>query len=154
MYRPSDQSVTLAQYLVTDVDAELQRVHESMRAETAITLAQHNAALNLMMGTEPYAADWTPLQTDAGGAVVTGDPGSVGPLVDDLTIMLKGVGPYTLPNAEQCHHRVLQIAKLDPAHPVAKHWRVMAVRCYATNASINPPTQEYSWDDVAAIVGA
>ena len=41
-----------------------------------------------------------------------------------------------------------------PAHPVAKHWRVMAVRCYATNASINPPTQEYSWTDVAAIVGA
>lgn len=142
MYRPSDQSVTLAQYLV-DVDARVSGVHETMRDETRVACENHNAALNLMMGAEPYAADWTPLQTDAGGAVVTGDPGPFAPLVDDVTIALKGLDPWSRPNAEQLHDRVLRIAQMDPAHPVAKHHAVLARRC----------GQPDGWADVAALVG-
>lgn len=146
-YQISDQSYPLLGLLV-DVAAYGAGAHESMRDEATRWASRHNAAIALMTNNGEFSAAWETPTVDETGAPVLAE-NSAGPFqvaVDSICITLRGLAvPTDRPDAETMHRDVLAVARIDPAHPVARHWRVLADRCVAPSASLH-------WDDVAALV--
>ena len=128
MYPLSQYAATLGNLLV-DVDHEVSQCHPTMQDEARKACKAHNRAINLMTAQGRFAADWA-ASVDANGAPIAYDPGAVGPLVDDIANALKlTTSPYTVADAEQIKDRVQRIHAIDANHPLAKHWKVLAIRC-------------------------
>jgi hypothetical protein len=148
-FQISDQAQPLLSLLV-DEAAYVAGAHESMRDEAAQWAARHNLAIALMTATAVFATAWAKPITDNAGVPVLGEnsAGSFQVSVDSICINLRGLAvPTDRPDPETMHRDVLAVAGIDPKHPVAQHWRVLADRCVAPGASLH-------WEDVAALVGA
>ncbi len=129
MYLVSDQSFPLAN-LKVDEAAVLPGVHPTMVDEAKKFIARHNRAIDLMLGIGEFTEDWEQLPTGEDGAVLSFDPGAVGPLLDSICSELRRVQAYdSMPDAELIGDRVARIAAIDANHPVVRHGVVLAQRC-------------------------
>jgi len=146
-HKMSDQAHPL-RFRFADEGNYVAGAHESMREEARQAVNRHNAAIDLMTNSGDFAGEWDAPTVDEGGAPVLAD-NSAGPFqvaVDGICINLRGLAlPADRPDAATMHRDVLAVATIDPTHPVARHWRVLADRCVAPGASLH-------WDDVASLV--
>ena len=124
MYRLSDQAAPL-QFIRADVDHETAAAHPSMREWVRQAVQNHNDAIDLLTGTGRFEADWDQVGPEQGYFAVP---------LDSICQNLRGLTPYTFPDAEVIKHRVQMIARIDRDHPVVKHSRVLQARCYAPDA--------------------
>lgn len=145
-YRISDQAAPLA-HLRVNTGAEVAQAHPTMTGAVRAACEAHNAAIDLMLGEGAYAAAWEQLPVDAAGNPVQFDPGPFAVAIDSICQELRSKqSPHALADAEMIRHRVGLVARLDAAHPVAKHWRVLQARCY-------PHGQVQGWPEIEALAG-
>jgi hypothetical protein len=138
-----DQATTLETLLV-NTSAEVFKAHESMKAETELWCNNHNAAIQLMAGLEPYQDVWGPIDDTFPGTDIpkTFDPGRYAPMVGDIVTALKlAPSPTERVDPDMMRDRIRRVAEGDPAHPVVANWRVLQARCY-------PPAQVQPWPEV------
>ncbi len=147
-YKTSDLGATLVGYLV-NVDELLANSHPTMREYAQAKAEAHNACLELLGGFgKTFASEWEPKPVaDDGSTIVSPtDAGVFAPLLDNLTDAAKLLWWQTM-DAERARHRVMEIVLLDPAHPVAKHWKVIQANCYQ-------PGQLQPWPEIEAALSA
>ena len=143
-YELSDQAYPLHSLRV-DADREVSQSHPSMQEAARIAANRHNAAIDLLTGSGDYAADWaTPVLDDDGRPVLRDNAaGQFQVHLDSLCIELRTrQSPWSLANPEVVERDILAIVALDKAHPVAKHWTVLADRCVPAEFNAGWPAVE------------
>lgn len=145
MYRPSNSHPSLAT-LYVDVDAYVAGnpglPQDSVRAAATI----HNAALDLARGAGDFAASYEQVDPQAPTPY---DPGPTAVAVDDITgALATAYGPADRPSAELVRDRLVRLAQIDPAHPMAANWRILRDRCYPYAESIT------DWPEVEQAISA
>ena len=147
-YQLSDQAHPL-HALRVDVDHQVASAHPSMQDAARIAANRHNAAIDLLTGSGDYAADWAaPVLDDSGRPVLReNSAGQFQVALDSLCITFRSLSvPFDRPDAAAVQRDVVAIAKLDTAHPVAKHYGVLLNRCIPVELSPD-------WPEVSALVG-
>lgn len=129
-----------------DVEASVDAANDEFKAVARRECEHRNALIDLLMGTGAFADAYdTPAAPSAltvGNETVQISAASLG---DDLRTKQS---PYTPLDAELARDRVAAIARLEPTHPVARHWRVVRNACYTGD------TEVPQWPDIPAAITA
>lgn len=142
-YTVSVHAAALAALLLSasDLQAKVDQMAESMRAEGARLLRAQDRAYRLMLGVDEFADAWG----QAGGPY---DPRQADVLADELVAACKGLTSLAPFPAQDLHDRIMVIASVDVDHPFVACWEVLRDACQGMDQDLP------DWSDIGAFVAA
>lgn len=140
MYAISDQSNPLRFLRVENVEDQVAGAHPTMRDELREYITRHNRAIDLMTAGGDFSSEWADVQYGDDGRPLVSEwaAGIFQTALDAICIELRTKQmPTQLADGEAIRLHVMAIKRADSAHPVARHWKVLAERCVPPGVTVD-----------------